>query len=116
MGLEEKRLTTLETNVDVLNGLSKQLFEMLADNKLMMADNKLMLAHMDARQTAHEAFLAHMDARQAAHEAFVWDMNERQAEARRDIQQMHRLWVRIARQYGWTDLFSDEEDNQQSES
>ena len=116
MALEEKRLTTLETNVDVLNGLSKQLFDMLADNKVILADNKVMIARMDARLTAHEAFVARMDARQAAHEAFVRDMQEGQAEARRDIQQMHRLWVRIARRYGWTDLFSDEEDDQQTGS
>ena len=116
MALEERRLSHVENNVDVLMGISKQLLDMQTDNKTIIADNKAMIARMDARQTAHEALLERMDARQAAHEAFVRDMQEAQAEARRDIQQMHRLWVRIARRYGWTDLFSDEEDDQQNGS
>lgn len=104
-------MATVDQRVGQLEGIILKHDERMARMARLEERMADMLADQDARQTAHEAFLERMDARQAVHEAFVLEMNARQAEARRDIQQMHRLWVRIARRYGWTDLFSDEEDD-----
>ena len=95
MALEEKRLTHLENSVDILTGVSQQLLDMQADNKVMLADNKLMIARMDAR-------IHTLEERHARHD-------EEMAELRRDGHKLQRIWIRVARKNGWDDLL-DEED------
>ena len=106
MALEERRLTHLENNVDILTGLSNQLFEMTAESKQMIADNKQMIALMDARLTAadarHEARMERLEERQARHD-------EEMVELRRGGQQLQRIWIRLARKNGWDDLLDEEE-------
>ena len=99
MALEEKRLTHLENSVDTLTGLSMQLFDMQADNKAMMVQ---MDARLTAHEVRHEARMKLLEERHAAHDAEI-------AELRRDGQQLQRIWIRVARKNGWTDLLDEEE-------
>ena len=99
MALEERRLPHLENNVDILTGLSNQIFEMTAESKQMIA---LMDARLTAADARHEARMERLEERQARHD-------EEMVELRRDGQQLQRIWIRLARKNGWDDLLDEEE-------